>query len=162
MGGENKAEKALKDGAKNAVVVADQLHARCCHVARCHRWQDQLASSPYREKSKLHLNGMEVMMVFETAKGFCCRPKPKVNTRTHRSHQTMQKSAGVDRDKALENESKVFAKLAKTTESQALIGLFLNDQLLKKAKGYDKTTKATRKPPLGAGIMGGGIAPIRP
>ena len=42
----------------------------------------------------------------------------------------MEKGKG--RDGALKNEAKGFAKLAKTTVADSLIGLFLNDQLLKK------------------------------
>lgn len=161
MGAENKAEKALKDGAVNAVVAADKLHAQAVAmlkdaIAGKINWQARREE----KKAKLHLNAMETMMVFETAKGFVAGQTKGQYPAPIEAIKTMQKSAGVGRDKALENESKGFAKLAKTTESQALIGLFLNDQLLKKkAKGYDKTAKETKKAAvLGAGIMGGGIA----
>jgi 3-hydroxyacyl-CoA dehydrogenase/enoyl-CoA hydratase/3-hydroxybutyryl-CoA epimerase/enoyl-CoA isomerase len=64
------------------------------------------------------------------------------------------------RDKALENEAKAFAKLAKTSVASSLIGLFLNDQLIKKkGKGYKEVAHDVhRAAVLGAGIMGGGIA----
>jgi 3-hydroxyacyl-CoA dehydrogenase/enoyl-CoA hydratase/3-hydroxybutyryl-CoA epimerase/enoyl-CoA isomerase len=161
MGAENKAEKALKDGAVDAVVAADKLQAQAVAML-----QDAIAGNinwqarREEKKAKLHLNSMEQMMVFETAKGFVAGQTKGQYPAPIEAIKTMQKSAGAGRDKALENESKGFAKLAKTTESQALIGLFLNDQLLKKkAKGYDKTAKATKKAAvLGAGIMGGGIA----
>lgn len=161
MGGENKAEKALKDGAVDAVVAADKLQAQAVAmlqdaIAGKINWQERREE----KKAKLHLNSMEQMMVFETAKGFVAGQTKGQYPAPIEAIKTMQKSAGAGRDKALENESKGFAKLAKTTESQALIGLFLNDQLLKKkAKGYDKTAKETKKAAvLGAGIMGGGIA----
>ena len=48
--------------------------------------------------------------------------------------KVMQKHAGMTRDKALEVEAKGFAKMAKTSVSQSLIGLFLNDQALKKKR----------------------------
>ena len=161
MGAENKAEKALKDGAVDAVVAADKLQAQAVAML-----QDAIAGNinwqarREEKKAKLHLNSMEQMMVFETAKGFVAGQTKGQYPAPIEAIKTMQKSAGAGRDKALENESKGFAKLAKTTESQALIGLFLNDQLLKKkAKGYDKTAKETKKAAvLGAGIMGGGIA----
>ena len=112
------------------------------------------------KKAKLKLNAMETMMVFETAKGFVAGQTKGQYPAPIEAIKTMQKAAGQGRDKALEAEAKGFAKLAKTTESQALIGLFMNDQLLKKkAKVYGKTAKATKKAAvLGAGIMGGGIA----
>ena len=72
----------------------------------------------------------------------------------------MKKAAGKSREKAIEIEAKGFAKLAQTTEAQSLIGLFLNDQLIKaKGKKYGKIAKKVEKAAvLGAGIMGGGIA----
>lgn len=161
MGAENKAEKALKDGAVDAVVAADALRDQAIAmlkdaIAGNINWQERRAE----KQAKLKLNGMESMMVFETAKGFVAGQTKGQYPAPIEAIKTMQKSAGVGRDKALENEAKGFAKLAKTTESQALIGLFMNDQLLKKkAKGYDKAAKETKKAAvLGAGIMGGGIA----
>ena len=161
MGAENKAEKALKDGAVDAVVAADKLQEQAIAMLQSAiageiNWEARREE----KKSKLHLNSMEQMMVFETAKGFVAGqtkgqyPAPIV------AIKTMQKAANAGRDKALEAEAKGFAKLAKTTESQALIGLFNNDQLLKKkAKESEKAAKPTNKAAvLGAGIMGGGIA----
>ncbi|MFY9179460.1 MAG: fatty acid oxidation complex subunit alpha FadB [Venatoribacter sp.] len=161
MGAENKPEKALKDGAVDAVLAADKLREGAIKmlndaIAGNINWKARREE----KQAKLKLNGMETMMVFETAKGFVAGQTKGQYPAPIEAIKTMQKSAGVGRDKALENESKGFAKLAKTTESQALIGLFMNDQLLKKkAKGYDKTAKETKKAAvLGAGIMGGGIA----
>jgi 3-hydroxyacyl-CoA dehydrogenase/enoyl-CoA hydratase/3-hydroxybutyryl-CoA epimerase/enoyl-CoA isomerase len=161
MGAENKAEKALKDGAVDAVVAADKLQEQAIAMLQS-AMAGEINWEARREekKSKLHLNSMEQMMVFETAKGFVAGqtkgqyPAPIV------AIKAMQKAASAGRDKALEAEAKGFAKLAKTTESQALIGLFNNDQLLKKkAKESEKAAKPTNKAAvLGAGIMGGGIA----
>lgn len=161
MGAENKPEKALKDGAVDAVVAADKLKEQAVAMLKSAiageiNWQARREE----KKAKLKLNAMEAMMVFETAKGFVAGqtkgqyPAPIV------AIKTMQKAAGAGRDKALEAEAKGFAQLAKTSESNALIGLFMNDQLLKKkAKDYDKKAKETKKAAvLGAGIMGGGIA----
>ena len=161
MGGENKPEKALKDGAVDAVVAADKLRDAAIAMLQSAiagelNWQARREE----KKAKLKLNAMESMMVFETAKGFVAGQTKGQYPAPIEAIKTMQKAAGQGRDKALEAEAKGFAKLAKTTESQALIGLFMNDQLLKKkAKVYGKTAKATKKAAvLGAGIMGGGIA----
>jgi 3-hydroxyacyl-CoA dehydrogenase/enoyl-CoA hydratase/3-hydroxybutyryl-CoA epimerase/enoyl-CoA isomerase len=102
---------------------------------------------------------VEQMMSFETAKGFIAG-KSKGYPAPLEVVKAIQKSAGKGRDKALENEAKAFAKLAKTSVASSLIGLFLNDQLIKKkGKGYKEVAHDVhRAAVLGAGIMGGGIA----
>ena len=64
------------------------------------------------------------------------------------------------RDKAIEVEATYFAKAAKTPQAESLVGLFLNDQLVKKlAKKHNKQAREINEAAvLGAGIMGGGIA----
>lgn len=161
MGAENRADKALKFGAVDAVVKADILKDSAIAMVK-----DAIAgkldwNAKREEKTtKLKLDAMEQMMVFETAKGFVAGQTKGQYPAPVEAIKTMQKAASMGRDKALEVEAKGFAKLAKTTESQALIGLFNNDQLLKKkAKEYDAIAKPTNKAAvLGAGIMGGGIA----
>ncbi len=163
MGAEHKAAKALKFGAVNAVVAADVLHAEAINMVKAAISGDLNWKAAREEKtSKLNLEMMEVMMTFETAKGFVAGQTKGQYPAPIEAIKAMHKSAGVGRDKALLNEAKGFAKLAKTTVSQALVGLFNNDQLLKKkAKEYDAIAKPTNKAAvLGAGIMGGGIAYI--
>jgi len=75
--------------------------------------------------------------------------------------KNMQAAAGLGRDAALEVEAKHFAKAAVTPQAEALIGLFLADQALKKIAGgwVKKGAREIRQAAvLGAGIMGGGIA----
>ena len=66
----------------------------------------------------------------------------------------------MERDKALETEAKNFVTMAKTPVADALVGLFLNDQFLKKqARALARQSGPVDKAAvLGAGIMGGGIA----
>ena len=161
MGADNKADKALKFGAVDAVVAADKLRdSAILMLNKAISGEINWKARREEKQAKLKLNAMEAMMVFETAKGFVAGQTKGQYPAPIEAIKSMQKSAGVGRDKALENEAKAFAKLAKSTESQALIGLFMNDQLLKKkAKAYDKQAKETKKAAvLGAGIMGGGIA----
>ena len=161
MGAENKADKALKFGAVDAVVKADVLKDQAIAMVKS-AIAGELDWKAKREEKlvKLGLEAMEQMMVFETAKGFVAGQTKGQYPAPIEAIKTMQKAANFGRDKALEVEAKGFAKLAKTTESQALIGLFNNDQLLKKkAKEYEAKAKPTKKAAvLGAGIMGGGIA----
>ena len=75
--------------------------------------------------------------------------------------KSMQESVVLPRDAALEVEGKYFAKAAVTPQANALIGVFMADQVVKKASGaWEK--KAAKQigqaAVLGAGIMGGGIA----
>ncbi|WP_231877097.1 3-hydroxyacyl-CoA dehydrogenase NAD-binding domain-containing protein, partial [Oleiphilus sp. HI0067] len=110
--------------------------------------------------SKLSLNPMESMMVFETAKGFVAGQAGPHYPAPVEAIKAMQKHSGMSRDKAIEVEAKGFAKMAKTSVAASLVGLFLNDQALKsKAKELaPKASKVNKAAVLGAGIMGGGIA----
>ena len=100
------------------------------------------------------------MMVFETAKGFIAGQAGKNYPAPLAAVKSIQKGAGKDRDGALKAEHEAFLSVAKTSVAASLIGLFLNDQLLKKkAKGATKAgNKVELAAVLGAGIMGGGIA----
>lgn len=113
-----------------------------------------------QKTSKLGLNPLEVMMAFSTAKGFIAGKAGKNYPAPVAVVSAIEKAAGKGRDEALKIESAAFAKLAKTTVADALIGLFLNDQFLKKkAKSAGKLAKPVKQAAvLGAGIMGGGIA----
>jgi 3-hydroxyacyl-CoA dehydrogenase/enoyl-CoA hydratase/3-hydroxybutyryl-CoA epimerase/enoyl-CoA isomerase len=73
----------------------------------------------------------------------------------------MQAQANSSRDEAIATEARFFAKAAVTPQANALVGLFLADQAVKKAakkheKGSAKDINMAAV--LGAGIMGGGIA----
>ena len=100
------------------------------------------------------------MMCFATAKGFIAGQAGPHYPAPVEVVKIMEKGASKGRDGALKNEAKGFAKLAKTTVADSLIGLFLNDQLLKKKlKDHKSRAQNVEKAAvLGAGIMGGGIA----
>src|SRR5690606_6251752 len=71
-----------------------------------------------------------------------------------------QKGAGEGRERAQAIEAKSFGKLTQTDVCFNLVGLFMNDQVVKK-KGneYMKQAQSVKQTAvLGAGIMGGGIA----
>lgn len=161
MGAENRADKALKFGAVDAVVAPEALREQSIAML-----QSAIAGEMDYEARRAVKTGkglldtLESMMTFETAKGFVKGQTKGQYPAPIEAIKVMQKHHNLTREKALAIEAKGFAKLAKTTESQALIGLFNNDQLLKKkAKEYDAVAKPTNKAAvLGAGIMGGGIA----
>ncbi len=156
-----KADAALKNHAVDAVVAQDKLRDAALAllksaIAGDFDWQQRRT----QKKGKLNLNMVESMMVFETAKGFIAGQAGKHYPAPVAAVKAMQKAAGKDRDGALKIEHEAFLKLAKSPVAASLIGLFLNDQLLKKKA--KQATKAGHEVKLGAvlgaGIMGGGIA----
>jgi len=157
---EKKAALALKEGAVDAVVAPEKLvEAAVDLVKRASEGEIDYKARRAEKTGKLLLNPMESMMVFETAKGFIAGQTKGQYPAPIEAIKSMQKHAGMTRDKALEVEAKGFAKMAKTSIAESLIGLFLNDQLLKKkAKEMPKTEPVKKAAVLGAGIMGGGIA----
>ncbi|MFK7888410.1 MAG: fatty acid oxidation complex subunit alpha FadB [Gammaproteobacteria bacterium] len=157
----NKAEAAFKVGAVDAVVAPEKLKDAALKLIELanggqYDWQARRA----QKKGPLQLNPVEAMMVFETAKGFIAGKAGKHYPAPIAAVTDIQKAAGKDRDGALKIEAAGFAKLAKTQVANSLIGLFLNDQLLKrKAKQAQKLGRPVAQAAvLGAGIMGGGIA----
>ncbi|QAX82038.1 fatty acid oxidation complex subunit alpha FadB [Candidatus Pseudomonas adelgestsugas] len=160
-GKENSAIDALKMGAVDSVVVPDKLaNAALNLIKSAINGEFDYKAKRQPKLEKLKLNAIEQMMSFETTKGFIVG---KIGTNYPAPIEvikTIQKSANCGRDKALEVESAGFIKLSKTFVAQSLIGLFLNDQTLKKKiKVYNKTAKDVNLAAiLGAGIMGGGIA----
>src|SRR5690554_111571 len=160
-GGEKRPENALKDGAVDAVVAPDKLQAAALDLLKqCIAGKIDYKARREEKTSKLKLNQMESMMTFETAKGFVAGQAGPNYPAPVEAIKTMQKHAGMPRDKALEVEAKGFAKMAKTSVAASLVGLFLNDQeLKKKAKELEpKASPVKQAAVLGAGIMGGGVA----
>ena len=160
-GKENSAEDALKVGAVDAVVVPELLMAGALDlIKRAISGELDYKAKRQPKLEKLKLNAIEQMMAFETAKGFVAGQAGPNYPAPVEAIKSIQKAANFGRDKALEIEAAGFAKLAKTSVAQSLIGLFLNDQELKrKAKAHDEIARDVKQAAvLGAGIMGGGIA----
>jgi len=111
--------------------------------------------------SALTLSKLEAMMSFSTCKAMVGAKAGRNYPAPMVAIDVMEKSAVLNRDDALMVEGIAFSKLAKTSAATSLIGLFLNDQELKRrAKIATKSTEKTvnNAAVLGAGIMGGGIA----
>jgi len=161
-GSEKKPADALKDGAVDAVVEPDKLRDAALAMVReaiAGRldWKGRRAE----KTGPIKLNQTEQAMAFTSAmavvggKAGPNYPAPML------ALKNMQAAAGLGRDAALEIEAKHFAKAAVTPQAEALIGLFLADQAVKKIAGgwVKKGAREIRQAAvLGAGIMGGGIA----
>lgn len=161
-GGEpQKADAALKIHAVDAVVAPEKLREAALKMlalaqSGAYDWKTRRA----QKTGKLHLGMIEATMVFTTSIGFIQAKAGKHFPAPVEAVKTIQKAAGKTRDDALVIEGLGFAKIAKTQAADSLIGLFLNDQLLKKkGKAYSKIARPVKQAAvLGAGIMGGGIA----
>ena len=153
---------ALKDGAVDAVVAANKLQDAAIDLDK------QAISGRLDWKAKrqeklepVKLDMLEQMMAFNSSKGVVLAkanpaqyPAPKLLL------DSLQAGVSQKRDEALKLEAQAFAKAAITPQAGALIGLFINDQIVKKAsKKHEKGAHPVNQAAvLGAGIMGGGIA----
>jgi 3-hydroxyacyl-CoA dehydrogenase/enoyl-CoA hydratase/3-hydroxybutyryl-CoA epimerase/enoyl-CoA isomerase len=156
-----KSDVALKMHAVDAVVAPDKVRAASLSLLEQaidgkRDWKARRA----QKTGPLKLSPMESMMVFETAKGFVASQAGKYYPAPLEAVKGIQKGASKSRDEAIKIEGQGFAKVAKTWQADAMVTLFLNDQIVKKkAKGYAKAGKPIKQAAvLGAGIMGGGIA----
>ncbi|MDW5376766.1 fatty acid oxidation complex subunit alpha FadB [Halomonas sp. HP20-15] len=160
-GSQNKADQALKIAAVDAVVPAERLEAAALDIlARANDGELDYRARRAEKTGPLKLNAIEQMMVFETAKGYVAGKAGPHYPAPIEAIKVIQKGAGEGRERAQAIEAKAFAKLAMTDVCFNLVGLFLNDQLVKK-KGsqYEKQSAPVNLTAvLGAGIMGGGIA----
>ncbi|GAA5173331.1 fatty acid oxidation complex subunit alpha FadB [Modicisalibacter zincidurans] len=160
-GSQNGANQALKIAAVDAVVPGERLEAAALDIlARANDGELDYRARRAEKTGPLKLNAIEQMMVFETAKGYVAGKAGPHYPAPIEAIKVIQKGAGENRERAQAIEAKVFAKLALSDVCYNLVGLFLNDQLVKK-KGSQYERKAApvnRAAVLGAGIMGGGIA----
>ncbi|EPC03697.1 multifunctional fatty acid oxidation complex subunit alpha [Litchfieldella anticariensis FP35 = DSM 16096] len=160
-GSENKAQDALKMGAVDVVVPGDQLEAAALDIlTRANAGELDYQRRREEKMGPLHLNPIEQMMAFETAKGYVAGKAGPHYPAPIEAIKVIQRGAGEGRERAQAIEAKAFAQMAKTDVCFNLVGLFLNDQVVKKkASRYEKqASNVTQAAVLGAGIMGGGIA----
>ncbi|CBL44590.1 Alpha subunit of fatty acid oxidation complex [gamma proteobacterium HdN1] len=160
-GGQHKPEKAIKDGVVDAVVAPELLKdAAVALVKQCIDGKLDYKARRQEKLDPLKLPPMENMMAFQTCTAAVMGQAGRNYPAPVAAVQVMQQHAAMKRDQALEVEAKGFAKVAKTSVATAMVGLFLNDQAVKKISGkWEKQSKPVKQAAvLGAGIMGGGIA----
>ena len=161
-GGQHRADKALKDGVVDAVVPADKVRdSAIALVKECLAGKLDYSKKRAEKLEPLKLPPLENMMAFQTSTAFVMQQAGKNYPAPVAAVNVMQQHGGMKRNDANAAEAKGFAKVAKTPQATALVGLFLADQAVKKANG-DHIKKGARDinlaAVLGAGIMGGGIA----
>lgn len=161
-GQDKKADAALKDGAVDAVVAPEQLRdAAIAMVRQCIAGKLDWKTRRADKLGPLKLNKIEQTMAFNAAMGVVGAQAGPNYPAPMLALKNMQEAATLGRDAALEVEAKYFAKAAVTPQANALVGVFMADQGVKKAAGaWEKKSKKDIRQAavLGAGIMGGGIA----
>lgn len=155
-------DAALKLGLVDAV-VADELleQAAADLVKKCLLGEFDWQAKRQEKQVPVKLNQLEQVMAFNSAKGVIfAKANPKHYPAVATALETIEKHANLNRDDAIALEAKGFAKAATTPQATALVGLFLNDQTVKKlAKKHSQNAQTIKQAAvLGAGIMGGGIA----
>ncbi len=161
-GQEQRAADALKAGAVDAIAEPGQLRdVAAATLAQAMEGKLDYATRRAMKHSALPLNNTEAMMSFFTIKAMVGQQAGRNYPAPVKVVDVIEAARGMDLDEALKVEAAGFAELAKTDVARALVGVFLNDQLLSKvAKGWEKKADRAveRAAVLGAGIMGGGIA----
>lgn len=160
-GKDQRPDKALSDGAVDSVVEPEKLRDSALEVLQqCIDGKLDYKAVRQEKQSPLKLNDIEAMMSFMTCQAMVYQQAGKNYPAPLAAIAAMQKAAKMGRDDALKVEGAAFAKLAKTSVAEALIGIFVNDQMIaKKAKDWSKKAEPVKRAAiLGAGIMGGGIA----
>ncbi|MFV0278483.1 MAG: fatty acid oxidation complex subunit alpha FadB, partial [Parahaliea sp.] len=161
-GQEQRPDAALKAGAVDAVATPEQLR-EITLATLGHAIDGRLDYHGRRaqKSSPLPLNDTEATMAFFTIKQMVAQQAGRHYPAPVKVVELIEKARGMSLEDALDVEAAGFAELAATPVAAALVGVFLNDQLLgKKARDWEKKAdkKIERAAVLGAGIMGGGIA----
>ncbi|NIB38723.1 fatty acid oxidation complex subunit alpha FadB [Pseudomaricurvus alkylphenolicus] len=159
--GQHKAEAALEAGAVDAIADVDVLRDKALGLLR-----GAIENKAALEQRRARKTS-PVDITPEAAATLATEAKTRVLKRSPRliapiaAIDLLQRSAKSDRTTALEQESELFIQLTKNEQSRALIGIFMNEQLIGKiAKGHAKKSslQVEKAAVIGAGIMGGGVA----
>ncbi len=156
-----RADVALKQGAVDTVVEPEKLkESAITLLQRCIDGSLDYEARRREKREPLSLGQLEQLMSFETAKGMILAKVGPHYPAPMFALEAMQKHASLHRDEAMKVEVAGFVKAAKTEVAKNLVGLYLNDQALKKeAKVMTKNAAEIKHSAvLGAGVMGGGIA----
>lgn len=162
MAKNHKPEAALKVGAIDAVTAPEKLRDVALQMINDAAdgkldWKAKRAE----KQGPMKLNKLESTMAFETAKGMVGAKALPHYPAPMEAIRVIEATATMPQSEALLEEHQGFANVSHTSQANAMVQIFLNDQLLKKkAKIAAKTATKQVKygAVLGAGIMGGGIA----
>ena len=160
-GDQKKAKEAFQCHAVDSIVDVAQLKDAAMHIVQqCLVGKLDYQKRKQEKRQPLQLNQVESIMAFESAKAVVAAKAGRHFPAPIAAVETVQHHATMLRDEAMQIEAHGFVKMAKTKVARNLVGLFLNDQRIKKvSKSYSKQAQTVKQAAvLGAGIMGGGIA----
>jgi 3-hydroxyacyl-CoA dehydrogenase / enoyl-CoA hydratase / 3-hydroxybutyryl-CoA epimerase / enoyl-CoA isomerase len=149
------AQEALDDGAVQAIVDAPQLLTqgmeRLAQLQASGEWLNHRA-----KREHLAPIPAEPLQALKAA----LQTRTRLEPAPWRAVEVIAQSVGLSQADACALESRAFAEVAKTEAAHALVGVFVNDQLVrKKAKSLAQgAVPVERIGVIGAGIMGTGIA----
>lgn len=157
-----KAAEALADGAVDEVAAHDQLRETALAALK----KAIAGEIDWQAKRALKLKAVEVpgddaKRYFDGVRAELAKTtNPEQYPASKAFLDVIEKSADMARDQAVAVEAEHFAGVAVTPQADALIGLFLADQAIKRAakKNSAAAREVNKAAVLGAGIMGGGIA----
>jgi 3-hydroxyacyl-CoA dehydrogenase/enoyl-CoA hydratase/3-hydroxybutyryl-CoA epimerase/enoyl-CoA isomerase len=159
-GAQQKPETALEEGAVDAVVAPEELRAAAlAMLVRAIQAPGEWAQRRRDLRKGLRIEPEEAARLLAPAREAAAKALPHLPA-AHFAIELLEAAANLDRDAALALEAETFAKAAKTQAASSLVGIFINEQALKKiARSYAKTAAPVGKAAVaGAGVMGGGIA----
>ncbi|MFV0477621.1 MAG: fatty acid oxidation complex subunit alpha FadB [Parahaliea sp.] len=161
-GKEQRPEAALKVGAVDAVANPEALReVALATLNNAIAGNLDYLSRREQKSSPLPLNDTEATMAFFTSKQMVAQQAGRNYPAPVKVVDVIEQARKMNLQDAVKVEAEGFVELAQGEVAAALVGVFLNDQLLaKKARGWEKkaSRKIERAAVLGAGIMGGGIA----
>lgn len=161
LGKEHDANDALRTGAVDATADPDELRAAARHTLRqCAAGKLDYHARRRLKQEPVHLGEVERNMVFATARAQVAQQAGEHYPAPGIALDAMEQHALTTRDEASEIECRAFTEVVRTEAAHNLVGLFLNDQAMKReARQYQKAARPIASAAvLGAGIMGGGIA----
>ena len=98
------------------------------------------------KRQPLQLNQLESIMAFESAKAVVAAKAGRHFPAPLAAIETVQHHATMLRDEAMQVEAHGFVKMAKTKVARNLVGLFLNDQRIKKvSRAYSKQAQPVKR-----------------
>lgn len=160
-GRDHDARDALKAGAVDAVSApGDLLDAARGLLRQCAAGKLDYPARRREKQGPVQLDDIEREMVFSTARAYIAAEAGEHYPAPGIALDAMERHVLLARDAASEIECQASTEVVKTEAARNLIGLFLNDQALKReARQYGKSARSIKSAAvLGAGIMGGGIA----
>lgn len=129
-----KPNDALKVGLVDAVVADESVEQSALDlVKKCINGELDWQAKRAEKLEPVKLNRTEQAMAFNSAKGVIfAKANPKHYPAVALALDAIENHVNLGRDEAIKIEATNFAKSAKTLQAAALVGVFLNDQLVKK------------------------------